>query len=300
MDRVVGLAGVRAEIAVVQTPDGRGRLELTKFHTPSDQGGNRHAPANTPGIRHVAFAVEDIDAVVAGLRARGAELVGELERYEDSYRLRYVRGPEGIIVELAEQNRLTDPVRRRPPTNQSDLTRDPQADRLLGRLEELQAVAEWVIDVDASEAGEVGIPGGSSARGVEASDEHVKVVDEHARMCLASRPERLFDAKVQFDAMTAKPRAAPACEDRRLVDLSHAEHAGVERPRSVLVASGHRQLHVMQAVQHTGKPDASRPTTSLRESGSVTFTFPAGVAGGSYGLGGAPMRRPFFITSRAR
>jgi len=103
VDRVVGLEGVPAEIAVVQTPDGRGRLELTKFHTPSDQGGNRHAPANTPGIRHVAFAVEDIDAVVAGLRARGAELVGELERYEDGYRLCYIRGPEGIIVELAEQ-----------------------------------------------------------------------------------------------------------------------------------------------------------------------------------------------------
>ncbi len=103
VDRVVGLEGVRAEIAAVQTPDGHGRLELMKFHTPSDQGGNRHAPANTPGIRHVAFAVEDIDAVVAGLRARGAELVGEVERYEDSYRLCYVRGPEGIIVELAEQ-----------------------------------------------------------------------------------------------------------------------------------------------------------------------------------------------------
>jgi catechol 2,3-dioxygenase-like lactoylglutathione lyase family enzyme len=83
-DRVVGLDGVRAEIAMLQTPDGHGRLELTKLHTPSAQGGNRHAPANTPGIRHVAFAVEDIDAVVAGLRARGAELVGELERYEDS------------------------------------------------------------------------------------------------------------------------------------------------------------------------------------------------------------------------
>jgi catechol 2,3-dioxygenase-like lactoylglutathione lyase family enzyme len=103
VDRVVGLEGVRAEIALVQTPDGRGRLELTKFHAPSGQGGNRHAPANAPGIRHVAFAVEDIDAVVAGLRARGAELVGELERYEDSYRLCYVRGPEGMIVELAEQ-----------------------------------------------------------------------------------------------------------------------------------------------------------------------------------------------------
>jgi catechol 2,3-dioxygenase-like lactoylglutathione lyase family enzyme len=103
VDRVVGLEGVRAEVAMMQTPDGNGRLELAKFHSPSNQGEDRHAPANTPGIRHIAFAVEDIDAVVAGLRVRGAELVGELERYEDSYRLCYVRGPEGIIVELAEQ-----------------------------------------------------------------------------------------------------------------------------------------------------------------------------------------------------
>ena len=103
VDRVVGLEGVRAEIAMVETPDGHGRLELTKFHAPSGRGGDRHAPANTPGIRHVAFAVDDIDAVVASLRARGAELVGEVERYEDSYRLCYVRGPEGIIVELAEK-----------------------------------------------------------------------------------------------------------------------------------------------------------------------------------------------------
>ena len=90
MDRVVGLEGVRAEIAMVETPDGHGRLELTKFHAPSGRGGDQHAPANTPGIRHVAFAVDDIDdidAVVASLRARGAELVGEMERYEDSYRL---------------------------------------------------------------------------------------------------------------------------------------------------------------------------------------------------------------------
>jgi hypothetical protein len=66
VDRIVGLEGVRADIAMMQTPDGNGRLELTKFHSPSNQGDNRHAPANTPGIRHVAFAVEDIDAVVAG------------------------------------------------------------------------------------------------------------------------------------------------------------------------------------------------------------------------------------------
>ena len=103
VDRVVGLDGRPAEIAMLQTPDGHSRVELSKFHSPSAQGGDRHAPANAPGIRHITFAVEDIDAVIAGLRARGAELVGELERYEDSYLLCYVRGPEGIIVELAER-----------------------------------------------------------------------------------------------------------------------------------------------------------------------------------------------------
>ncbi|MGH2799318.1 MAG: VOC family protein [Thermoleophilaceae bacterium] len=80
-----------------------GRLELIKFHAPSGPGGDPHAPANTPGLRHLAFAVDDIDAVVASVRARGGELVGEVESYEDIYRLRYVRGPEGIIVERAEQ-----------------------------------------------------------------------------------------------------------------------------------------------------------------------------------------------------
>ena len=103
LDRIVGLEGVRTDVAMMQTPDGNGRLELIKFHSPSTQGDNGHAPANAPGIRHLAFAVEDIDAVVAGLRAHGAELVGELVRYEDSYRLCYVRGPAGIIVELAER-----------------------------------------------------------------------------------------------------------------------------------------------------------------------------------------------------
>ena len=102
VDRVLGLEGVRADIAMLQTPDGHARLELTKFHTPATLSGDRHAPANTPGIRHIAFAVEDVDAIVAGLRARGAELIGELGRYEDSYRLCYVRGQEGIIIELAE------------------------------------------------------------------------------------------------------------------------------------------------------------------------------------------------------
>jgi catechol 2,3-dioxygenase-like lactoylglutathione lyase family enzyme len=103
VDRIVGLDGVRAQIVMLQTPDGHGRLELTKFHTPSTDGGYQPAPANAAGLRHIAFAVDDIDAVLARLRARGAELVGDLGRYQDIYRLCYVRGPEGIIVELAER-----------------------------------------------------------------------------------------------------------------------------------------------------------------------------------------------------
>ncbi len=86
-----------------RTPDGHARLELTKFHTPPGQGGDPRAPANALGIRHVTFAVEGIDDVLHRLRAHGAELVGELEQYENSYRLCYVRGPEGIIIELAER-----------------------------------------------------------------------------------------------------------------------------------------------------------------------------------------------------
>ena len=103
VDRVVGLEDVHVDFAMMQTPDGNGRLELVKFHAPPVRDGDRHAPANTLGMRHLAFAVDDIDAVVAGLQARGAELVGEVENYEDIYRLCYVRGPEGIIVELAER-----------------------------------------------------------------------------------------------------------------------------------------------------------------------------------------------------
>jgi catechol 2,3-dioxygenase-like lactoylglutathione lyase family enzyme len=103
VDRVVGLEGVQAEIAMLQTPDGHGRVELAKFHAPAGPGGDRHGPANAPGMRHLAFAVDDIDAVVERLQACGAELVGEVERYRDIYRLCYVRGPEGVIVELAER-----------------------------------------------------------------------------------------------------------------------------------------------------------------------------------------------------
>jgi len=103
VDRLVGLEGVRTDFAFVRTPDGQGALELIKFHSPPSEGGDSRAPANAPGLRHLAFRVDAIHAVVAGLQARDVELVGELVNYEDSWWLCYVRGPEGIIVELAEK-----------------------------------------------------------------------------------------------------------------------------------------------------------------------------------------------------
>ena len=103
VDRVLGLEGVRSEIAMLETPDGHGRLELSQFHTPPARPGDQQAPANALGIRHVTFAVDDLDTVLAAAQARGAELVGAVERYRDAYRLCYIRGPEGIIVELAQK-----------------------------------------------------------------------------------------------------------------------------------------------------------------------------------------------------
>ena len=104
VDSTVGLSGVRADITMLRTPDGHGRVELSKFHTPpAVRAEPESAPANTLGIRRIMFAVEDIEDVLARLHAHGAELVGELAQYEDSYRLCYVRGPAGMIVALAEQ-----------------------------------------------------------------------------------------------------------------------------------------------------------------------------------------------------
>ena len=104
VDRIVALDGVRVDIAMMRTPDGHGRLELTKFHRPTAVSAEpKNAPPNTLGIRNIMIAVEDIEDVLARLRAHGAELVGEVAQYEDRYRLCYVRGPEGIIVALAEQ-----------------------------------------------------------------------------------------------------------------------------------------------------------------------------------------------------
>jgi catechol 2,3-dioxygenase-like lactoylglutathione lyase family enzyme len=103
VDRLVGLDGVRADLAMVRTPDGHGRLELTKFHTPAAVSAEPNAPANTLGMRRIMFAVDNIEDVLARLHSHGAELVGEVEQFEDSYRLCYVRGPAGIMVALAEQ-----------------------------------------------------------------------------------------------------------------------------------------------------------------------------------------------------
>jgi len=104
VDRLVALDGVRSDIAMMRTPDGHGGVELTKFHTPpAVRAEPENAPANTLGIRRIMFAVDDIDDVVARLRSHGAELVGEIAQYEDTYRLCFVRGPEGFVIGLAEQ-----------------------------------------------------------------------------------------------------------------------------------------------------------------------------------------------------
>ena len=104
VDRLCGLEGVQADIAMMRTPDGHGRVELTKFRSPElVETEPAIAPPNTRGLRQIMFAVEDLDDTVARLRDRGAELIGEVVQYEDKYKLCYIRGPAGIIVALAEE-----------------------------------------------------------------------------------------------------------------------------------------------------------------------------------------------------
>ena len=106
MDSTVGLDGVRATNAMMRTPDGHGRVELSKFHTPpAVKSEPENAPSNTLGIGRIMFAVDDLDDVVARLRNHGGELVREIAQYEDIYRLCFLRGPEGIIIGLAEELR---------------------------------------------------------------------------------------------------------------------------------------------------------------------------------------------------
>jgi catechol 2,3-dioxygenase-like lactoylglutathione lyase family enzyme len=103
VERIVGLQDVKVEFVMFGTPNGDANIELIKFHTPSDENGIQHPLANTLGIRHIAFVVEDIEAHVAKLKKKGTGLIGEIINYENVYKLCYVRGPEGIILELAER-----------------------------------------------------------------------------------------------------------------------------------------------------------------------------------------------------
>jgi catechol 2,3-dioxygenase-like lactoylglutathione lyase family enzyme len=103
VDRLIGLDGVRTDIAMMRTPNGPGRIELTKYHTPASPGGERPAPVNALGMHRIMFAVHDIEGVIDRLKLHGAELLGELVQYEYSHRLAYLRGPADIFVALAEE-----------------------------------------------------------------------------------------------------------------------------------------------------------------------------------------------------
>lgn len=103
VDRIVGLQDVQAACVMLRTPDGEANVELIQFYTPADEKGMQRSSSNTLGIRHIAFAVDDLEALVAQLKEKGTELVGEVQNYENAYKLCYVRGPEGIILELAER-----------------------------------------------------------------------------------------------------------------------------------------------------------------------------------------------------
>ena len=107
VDKVNGLDGVRAEVVMVRAPDGSGKLELAKYHTPADENGAQALPPNRPGLRHICVEISDVNGTVDRLREEGFETVGEVADYGDVYRLVYVRGPEGLIVELAESIRTS-------------------------------------------------------------------------------------------------------------------------------------------------------------------------------------------------
>ncbi len=101
--RITGLGDQRVEIAMMRTPDGHGRLELSRFLAPAVVADHRHAPVNALGYLRVMFTVDDIDETLERLRARGAQLVGDVVQYEDTYRLCYIRGPEGLLIGLAQE-----------------------------------------------------------------------------------------------------------------------------------------------------------------------------------------------------
>jgi catechol 2,3-dioxygenase-like lactoylglutathione lyase family enzyme len=108
--RITGLGNQRVEIAMMVTPDGHSRLELSRFLAPAVVADHRNAPVNALGYLRVMFVVDDVDDTLARLRKQGAQLVGEVVQYEQSYRLCYIRGPEGILIGLAEELRRRDPA----------------------------------------------------------------------------------------------------------------------------------------------------------------------------------------------
>lgn len=103
VEQIIGLHNVKQTVAMLEVPDGEARIELVKFHSPLNENDVQHPLPNTLGLRHIAFAVENIEAIVAKLEKTGAEIFGEIQNDENAYKLCYIRGPEGIILELAEK-----------------------------------------------------------------------------------------------------------------------------------------------------------------------------------------------------
>jgi catechol 2,3-dioxygenase-like lactoylglutathione lyase family enzyme len=157
IDHIVGLDGVRNDIAMMRTPDGHGKLELIKFQKPTAITTELNAPVNTLGIRRFMFTVKDIDDVTARLQKRGAELVGEMVQYEDMYRLCYLRGPDGIIVALAEElgNKSATDVMK---SKKSELLR---MDNILIVVDDLEAAKVFFIELGLKPEGETSVEGPS-------------------------------------------------------------------------------------------------------------------------------------------
>jgi catechol 2,3-dioxygenase-like lactoylglutathione lyase family enzyme len=111
VDRIIGLEHSKADIAMLATPDGKNRIELVKFHSPVGPPHDAGVPSNVPGLRHLSFEVDDLDATLERVLPLGAELIGEVVQYKNIYRLCYLSGPEGLILELAESIRAEDGVK---------------------------------------------------------------------------------------------------------------------------------------------------------------------------------------------
>jgi catechol 2,3-dioxygenase-like lactoylglutathione lyase family enzyme len=178
VDRVVGLDGVRSDIAMMRTPDGHSRLELLKFQNPPATATEANAPVNTLGIRRMMFAVTGIDDIAARLQKLGAELVGEMVQYEDAYRLCYLRGPEGLIVALAEQlgnQSATDAVKGK----KSALVR---MDNVLIVVDDLEAAKAFFIELGFELGGETPVEGPSV-------DSLIGLEDVRATLALMRTPD---------------------------------------------------------------------------------------------------------------